>query len=203
MFLRLAVCTVSLAAASAASAQARPAVGTVYYKNATDCADIKDANGTPCCVMSSLGGPWLMDAPYRTVSSLKLPYGRYSIDAKVLDYIGGARPVSPWVVVECLLEDANHTFIDFSAYDYGSDVQSRGSLDYAFTDHSGGATTVLSGVLDVRSPAGATVNLECRVQGQSMGLNADGSWYWGAPIQDVRFHNVRMRATSVAAIHVR
>ncbi len=177
MLLRLAVFTTLLATASVASAQARPAVGTVYYKNATDCADMKDDNGTPVCVMSSLGGPWITDAPYRTVTSMKLPYGRYSIDAKVLDYMGGARPLNPWVVVECLLEDANHTFIDFSAYDYGSHVQAAGSFEYAYTGQSGGNTTVLSGVLDVKSTAGATVNLECRVQGQGMGQNADGSWY--------------------------
>src|SRR5512142_860710 len=77
MLFRLAVFTTLLATASVASAQARPAVGTVYYKNATDCADMKDDNGTPVCVMSSLGGSWIMDAPYRTVTSMKLPYGRY------------------------------------------------------------------------------------------------------------------------------
>lgn len=203
MTLKLVVCTALLATAAVASAQTRPAVGTVYYKNATDCADMKDGNGTPVCVMNSLGGPWIMDAPYRTVTSLRLPYGRYSIDAKVLDYIGSARPVNPWVVVECLLEDANHTFIDFSAYDYGSHIEASGSFDYLFTGQSAGSTTVLSGVLDVRSPAGATVNLNCRVQGQGMAQNADGSWYWGAPIKDVRFHNVRMRAISVPAINIR
>ncbi len=211
MFLRLAVCSALLAAASAASAQVRPAVapavGTVYFRDATDCFDMNDENGFPMCVMASTGLGYDASAPYRLVTSMKLPFGHYVLDAKVLNYLGGNRPLNPWVCVECQLEDQNHNVIDYSSDNYGSHVDwsISGSdfwIEHLFTGQNGGIPLSLNGVLDVTSRAGATVSISCRVQGQAMGQNADGSWYWGAPIQNIRFHNAQIRAMAVGTINI-
>jgi len=207
MLFRLAVCTALVATASVASAQVRPAVGTVYFRDATDCFDMNDENGYPMCVMASSGSGWTDSAPYRTVTSMKLPYGRYVLDAKVLNYLGGNRPLNPWVCVECQLEDQNQKVIDYSSDNYGSHAQwSMGGtefwVDHIFTASNGGIPIVLSGVLDVTSRAGATVSIACRVQGQAMGQNADGSWYWGAPIENIRFHSAQIRAVASGPINI-
>lgn len=197
MFLRIAVCTALLSAASVASAQARPPVGTVFFKDATDCFDMNDEQNFPMCVMASNGGAFDANLPYRPVTSMTLPFGRYVLTAKVLNYLGGDRPQNPWVVVECQLEDRNHNVIDYSSDNYGSDVRGSAGL----SAQNGGTPLVLSGVLDVRSSAGTTVTLACRVQGQSVGQNAeDGTLYWGAPVQNVRFHNAQIMAVSAAQI---
>jgi hypothetical protein len=202
MFLRLAVCSALLAAASVASAQVRPPVGTVYFKDATDCFTMNDENGFPMCVMASNGGSYSASTAYRTVTSMKLPYGRYVLTGKVLNYLGGARPFNPWVVVECQLEDQNHVVIDYSSDNYGSHAQMTGYVNgYVYTAQNGGTPLVLSGVLDVKSMAGATVSITCRVQGQGIVLNADGTASWG-PIQNIRFHNAQIMAVSAAAINL-
>ncbi len=205
MLSRLAVCTAVLVTASVASAQMmprRPAVGTVYVKDTTDCFDINDENGFPMCVMGSNGGSYDANLAYRKVTSMTLPYGRYVLSAKVLNYSGGARPLNPWVVVECVLEDQAHTVIDYSSDNWGGHAQYAYDTGYLSVDVAlnGGTPIALNGVLDVTAAAGATVSISCRIQGQAMGQNADGSTSWGAPIQNIRFHDAKIIAVSAASI---
>jgi hypothetical protein len=207
MFVRLAVCTALLATASVASAQLRPAVGTVYFKDGTDCFDINDENGYPMCVMASNGSGWTDSAPYRKVTSMKVPFGRWVLDAKVLNYLGGNRPLNPWVCVECRLEDQGGNVIDYSSDNYGSHVDwAIGGTDFyidrLFSAENGGIPIVLAGVLDVTARGGAILSISCRVQGQAVAQDESGNWAWGAPIQNIRFHSAQIRAVSAAAINI-
>jgi hypothetical protein len=204
MSVKLAACLTLLATASVATAQTRPPVGTVYFTDRTDCVTATDAHGYPVCVMSSSGGEWTDTAAFRAVTSMALPYGRYTLDAKVLDYMSGSRPLDPWVSVECVLEDQNHNRIDYTSASYGGhlDYSIGGTVNRLTIGLQAGTPMVLSGVVDVPR-AGATVSISCRVQGQAAQVNGDGSTAWGAPIENVQFHDAQIRAVSAAAIIVK
>jgi len=207
MLFRIAIVSALLATAFEASGQVpttRPPVGTVYFKDAMDCYDMADHNGTPVCAMSSSGREFDASAPFRKMTSMQLPYGRYVLTAKILEYTYG-RPLNPWAAVECqLVDDLTGRIIDYSSENFGShaywETAGDSGVRAILVGDDGGMPLVLNGVLDVTRTSGTTVSIACRVQGQSMGQAADGTLYWGAPLREIRFHGGQIMAVSAASI---
>ena len=197
---KLLTCAVVLAPSVLFAAKAPP-VGTVYVKTTMDCNNMTDSNGFSMCSISSNGGGYDANLAYQTVTSMTLPYGTYMLTGKVLDY-AGSNPLSPWVVAECVLVSGTQ-IVDYSSDNWGGYVNWAGSvpgLEYLFLAPENGAPIPLHGTLNVTAPAGSTVSIACRVQGQAVGQNADGSFYSPAPIKDIRFNGPEIMALAVGSV---